>query len=148
MMASLKRAQSYNAIFLISSRQFSGPKTKRPLAFHHPSWWFMLWCLPPSHSAPCLISLSASGPLRFILLPLPVVFGSFCFCFAELCYSPIYSPSIYFFLFETRSCILQFQILAESELKLTIHFRLRAILLTCGSSADAPVPWQSPRPRL
>lgn len=68
MMASLKHTKSYDATFSVSSRHFSGLKTKRPLVLHHPSWWFMLWCLPQSRSTPCLISLSASGLHRFILL--------------------------------------------------------------------------------
>lgn len=122
MMVSLQHTQSCNATFSIRSRQFSGLKRKRPLVCHHPSWWFMLSCLPQSRSAPCLISLSASGPLSFLLLPWPVIFVHSVFTLLS-CVIASWLTFI-FFLFissfcETHSCILQFKIRAEDKLNLT-----------------------------
>lgn len=90
-------SRASNATFSVRNRPFS-----RPLATCVPSsllvYAFAFTSVSPT-SAPCLILLSASGLLRFILLPLPVISGSFCFHFAKLHYSPVsHLSSFYLFL--------------------------------------------------
>lgn len=173
-MGPLQHNHSSRSTFSISSWQFAGLTANRPLVCHHHSLWFMLSCLPRTHQASCLISLSASGLERFISLPLLLVV--FVVVYAFLHFAEVHSHygflhlavcaqlSSLFLLFigGRAACpfssehqpwnaiifLLSHSVMVTSNLHRKWISKWQEVGLTYGSSGDGPGPWQSPRPPL